>query len=77
MGQYYARHDGEDETVARAIEAHYHPRFANDSLPSDKEGCAVALADKLDTLVGIFGIGMLPTGSKDPFALRRQGGPTV
>jgi glycyl-tRNA synthetase beta chain len=72
MGQYYARHDGEDETVARAIEAHYHPRFAADSLPQDNVGCAVALADKLDTLVGIYGIGLAPTGDKDPFGLRRQ-----
>jgi len=72
MGQYYARHDGEPARVASAIEAHYHPRFANDSLPEDMIGCAVALADKLDTLVGIFGIGMPPTGDKDPFGLRRQ-----
>jgi glycyl-tRNA synthetase beta chain len=72
MGQYYARHDGEDEPVARAIEAHYHPRFAADSLPQDNVGCAVALADKLDTLVGIYGIGLVPTGDKDPFGLRRQ-----
>jgi len=72
MGQYYARHDGEDATVARAIEAHYHPRFAADTLPEDNIGCAVALADKLDTLVGIYGIGLVPTGDKDPFGLRRQ-----
>jgi glycyl-tRNA synthetase beta chain len=72
MGQYYARHDGEDETVARAIEAHYHPRFAADTLPQDNVGSAVALADKLDTLVGIYGIGLVPTGDKDPFGLRRQ-----
>jgi glycyl-tRNA synthetase beta chain len=72
MGQYYARHDGEDETVARAIEAHYHPRFAADTLPEDNVGCAVALADKLDTLAGIYGIGLVPTGDKDPFGLRRQ-----
>jgi glycyl-tRNA synthetase beta chain len=72
MGQYYALHDGEDETVARAIEAHYHPRFAADTLPPDNVGCAVALADKLDTLVGIYGIGLAPTGDKDPFGLRRQ-----
>ena len=71
MGEYYARHDGEDETVARAIEAHYHPRFANDTLPEDNIGAAVALADKLDTLVGIYGIGLVPTGDKDPFGLRR------
>ena len=72
MGEYYARHDGEDESVARAIEAHYHPRFAADTLPEDNIGCAVALADKLDTLVGIYGIGLTPTGDKDPFGLRRQ-----
>jgi len=71
MGMYYARHDGEDETVARAIEAHYHPRFANDTLPDDNIGAATALADKLDTLVGIYGIGLVPTGDKDPFGLRR------
>ncbi len=72
MGQYYALHDGEDEAVARAIEAHYHPRFAADTLPEDNVGCAVALADKLDALVGIYGIGLAPTGDKDPFGLRRQ-----
>ena len=72
MGTYYARHDGEPEPVAQAIEAHYHPRFANDSLPDDNVAAAVALADKLDTLVGIFGIGLGPTGDKDPFALRRH-----
>ncbi|MBL8541197.1 MAG: glycine--tRNA ligase subunit beta, partial [Betaproteobacteria bacterium] len=72
MGMHYARHDGEPEPVARAIEAHYHPRFANDSLPDDNVAAAVALADKLDTLVGIFGIGLQPTGDKDPFALRRH-----
>ena len=72
MGQYYARHDGESEVVARAIEAHYHPRFAADTLPEDNVGCAVALADKLDTLVGIYGVGLTPTGDKDPFGLRRH-----
>ncbi|MBM3396857.1 MAG: glycine--tRNA ligase subunit beta, partial [Betaproteobacteria bacterium] len=72
MGQYYAQHDGETAAVASAIEAHYHPRFANDDLPADTLGSAVALADKLDTLVGIFGIGMQPTGDRDPFGLRRQ-----
>jgi len=72
MGQYYAHHDGEDQAVARAIEAHYHPRFAADSVPDDNIGCAVALADKLDTLAGIYGIGLVPTGDKDPFGLRRQ-----
>jgi glycyl-tRNA synthetase beta chain len=72
MGAYYARHDGEPEAVCRAIEAHYHPRFAGDSLPEDNIGAAVALADKLDTLVGMYGIGAVPTGEKDPFGLRRH-----
>ena len=72
MGRYYALHDGEPAAVARAIEAHYRPRFAGDTLPEDNIGCAVALADKLDTLAGIFGIGQQPTGDKDPFGLRRQ-----
>ncbi|HEX9178959.1 MAG TPA: glycine--tRNA ligase subunit beta [Burkholderiales bacterium] len=72
MGQYYARHDGEPEAVALAIEAHYHPRFAGDSLPEDNISAAVALADKLDTLVGIYGAAGAPTGDKDPFALRRH-----
>ncbi|PZP65143.1 MAG: glycine--tRNA ligase subunit beta [Azospira oryzae] len=72
MGMHYARHDGEPEAVARAIEAHYHPRFANDTLPEDDVSIAVALADKLDSLVGIFGIGLAPTGDKDPYALRRH-----
>jgi len=72
MGRYYALHDGESAEVADAIEAHYHPRFASDSLPRDNIGGSVALADKLDTLVGIYGIGLAPTGDKDPFGLRRQ-----
>jgi glycyl-tRNA synthetase beta chain len=72
MGAHYARHDGEPEAVAAAIEAHYRPRFAGDSLPGDRIGASVALADKLDTLVGLFGIGQQPTGDKDPFGLRRQ-----
>jgi len=72
MGMHYARHDGEPEAVAAAIEAHYHPRFAGDTLPGDHIGASVALADKLDTLVGLFGIGQQPTGDKDPFGLRRQ-----
>jgi len=72
MGQYYALHDGEDIVVAQAIEAHYHPRFAGDSLPQDNIGAAVALAEKLDTLVGIYGVGLVPTGDKDPFGLRRH-----
>jgi glycyl-tRNA synthetase beta chain len=70
-GAHYARHDGEPDHVANAIEAHYYPRFAGDALPTTPEATAVALADRLDTLVGIFGIGQPPTGSKDPFGLRR------
>ncbi len=71
MGGHYARCDGEDEAVAAAIAGHYRPRFAGDALPDGALGLALALADKLDTLVGIFGIGLAPTGDKDPFALRR------
>ena len=72
MGGYYARHDGLSDRVADAIEDHYKPRFAGDSLPRNEVGLVVALADKLETLVGMFGIGNLPTGDKDPFALRRH-----
>ena len=72
MGGYYARHDGLSEDVAQAIEDHYKPRFAGDALPRNTVGVVVALADKLETLVGMFGIGNLPTGDKDPFALRRH-----
>jgi glycyl-tRNA synthetase beta chain len=72
IGRYYAFHDGEELEVANAIEAHYHPRFAGDSLPMGNVACAVALADKLETLVGIYGIGQVPTGDKDPFGLRRH-----
>ncbi|MDO8298903.1 glycine--tRNA ligase subunit beta, partial [Lacisediminimonas sp.] len=72
MGTYYARHDGEPEEVARAISEHYQPRFAGDALPGTQTGTVVALADKLETLVGIWGIGLAPTGDKDPFALRRH-----
>jgi glycyl-tRNA synthetase beta chain len=71
MGRYYALGDGEPEQVADAIEQHYRPRFAGDSLPQGPVPCAVALADKLDTLAGLFGIGQQPTGEKDPFGLRR------
>ena len=71
MGQYYALHDGESAEVAKAIEGHYHPRFAGDSLASNGLGLAVALADKTELLVGIWGIGLSPTGEKDPFGLRR------
>ena len=72
MGQYYARMDGEPEAVAKAIGAHYQPRYAGDAIPEDGLSAAVALADKLDTLVGIYGIGLAPTGDKDPFGLRRH-----
>lgn len=72
MGGYYARHDGEPGAIAEAVEDHYKPRFAGDELPRDQVGVAVALADKLETLVGMFGIGQVPTGDKDPFALRRH-----
>ena len=72
MGGYYARHDGESEEVAFAIEDHYKPRFAGDALPRQACGVALALADKLETLAGLFGIGQLPSGDKDPFALRRH-----
>ncbi|MGQ9725208.1 MAG: glycine--tRNA ligase subunit beta, partial [Tepidimonas sp.] len=72
MGAYYARHDGLDPAVAEAIEDHYKPRFAGDDLPRNPVGLCVALADKLEALVGLFGIGSLPTGDKDPYALRRH-----
>ncbi|MBY0234632.1 MAG: glycine--tRNA ligase subunit beta [Burkholderiaceae bacterium] len=72
MGGYYARHDGLGDAVAMAIEDHYKPRFAGDALPRNEAGLVVAMADKLETLVGMFGIGQLPTGDKDPFALRRH-----
>ncbi len=72
MGNYYARHDGLSEEIANAISDHYCPRFAGDHLPSNSVGVVVALADKLETLVGMFGIGNLPSGDKDPFALRRH-----
>ncbi|MEQ6351369.1 glycine--tRNA ligase subunit beta [Ralstonia pseudosolanacearum] len=72
MGTYYARHDGEAEDVALACSEHYQPRFAGDALPGTTTGTVVALADKLETLVGIWGIGLAPTGEKDPFALRRH-----
>ncbi|KEA53064.1 hypothetical protein DT73_09010 [Mangrovibacter sp. MFB070] len=71
MGMHYARHDGEAEDVAVALNEQYMPRFAGDDLPSSLVACAVAIADKMDTLAGIFGIGQHPKGDKDPFALRR------
>jgi len=72
IGTYYARHDQEAEEVALAIEGHYRPRFAGDELPRNAAGVALALADKMETMVGIWGIGLAPTGDKDPFALRRH-----
>jgi len=72
MGRYYALHDGLSADIADAIEDHYRPRFAGDSLPRGRVGTIVALADKLETLVGMFGIGQIPTGDRDPFALRRH-----
>ncbi|MBB3190094.1 glycine--tRNA ligase subunit beta [Halomonas cerina] len=71
MGRYYAAHDGEPAEVATALEEQYLPRFATDAIPQSRTGLAVALADRLDTLTGIFGIGQRPSGTKDPFALRR------
>ncbi|SHL21109.1 glycyl-tRNA synthetase beta chain [Nitrosospira sp. Nsp11] len=72
MGRYYAKHDGLPDDVAFAIEDHYKPRFAGDELPRNMTGTCVALADKLEMLIGMFGIGQIPTGDKDPFALRRH-----
>jgi len=71
MGKYYAQLNGEEAEVAQALEDQYRPRFSGDSLPQANIGCAVAIADKVDTLVGIFGINQAPKGDKDPFALRR------
>lgn len=71
MGRYYAQHDGEHQDVALALDEQYRPRFSGDILPDTLTGCAVAIADKADTLVGILGIGKHPTGDKDPYALRR------
>lgn len=73
MGQYYAKDSGEAVEVAEAIEQHYRPKFSGDALPSGVIGTVVSLAEKLDTLTGIFGINQPPTGTKDPFALRRAG----
>lgn len=72
MGEVYAQHDGEAADVALAIREHYQPRFAGDALPASRVSLAVALADKLETLAGLFGIGQVPTGDKDPYALRRH-----
>ena len=71
MGKYYALNDGESEAIAQALEDQYRPRYAGDSLPEGNIGCSVAISDKIDTLVGIFGINQPPKGDKDPFALRR------
>jgi len=71
MGGYYALNDGESKAISVAIREHYQPRFSGDTLPSTNEGLVVAIADKLDTITGIYGIGQAPTGSKDPYALRR------
>ena len=71
MGKYYAEHDKEEISVSQAIAEHYQPRFAQDNLPQDPIAQSLALADKLETIVGIYGIGLIPTGDKDPFALRR------
>jgi len=72
MGRYYAQHEGREDDIAYAIEDHYKPRFAGDGLPRSQVGLCVALADKLETLVGLFGIGEKPTGDKDPYGLRRH-----
>jgi glycyl-tRNA synthetase beta chain len=72
MGRYYAQHDGEPAAISQAIAEHYQPRFAGDALPAGDAGTALALADKLETLAGIWGIGQRPTGEKDPYALRRH-----
>ena len=72
MGRYYAKHDGMSDEIAFAIEDHYKPRFAGDELPRNMIGTCVALAYKLESIVGMFGIGKIPTGDKDPFALRRH-----
>ena len=72
MGRYYAAHDGEDDAVAQALDEQYQPRFAGDALPSSGPGQALAIAERLDTLTGIFAIGQTPTGDKDPFGLRRS-----
>jgi len=77
VGRYYALHDGEPKAVADAIGSHYQPRFAGDALPDDPVSAAVSLADKLDTLAGLFGIGQVPTGDRDPFGLRRAALGTV
>ncbi len=71
MGSYYARHDKEHDDVAQAMKEQYMPRFAGDNLPQNPVGQVLALADRIDTLVGTFGINQIPTGDKDPYGLRR------
>jgi glycyl-tRNA synthetase beta chain len=71
MGRYYALHDGEPAEVASAVESHYRPRFARDTLPESLAACSVAIADRMDGIAGLFGVGQQPTGEKDPFGLRR------
>ena len=72
MGGYYAEHSGEIAEVAQAIKEHYQPAFAGDAVPSTQAGAVVAMADKLDTIVGCIGVGLIPSGSEDPYALRRH-----
>jgi glycyl-tRNA synthetase beta chain len=72
MGRYYALNDGESPAVANAIGQHYRPRFAGDDLPDDRTGCILSIADKMESIVGMFGVNQRPTGDKDPFALRRS-----
>lgn len=72
MGMYYALHDGEEQAVAHAIEQHYKPRFAQDALPAEHEGICVAIADRVDSIAGLYSVGIKPTGDKDPYGLRRQ-----
>ena len=72
IGCHYAKHDGESEEISVAIQEHYLPRFSGDNLPTSQVGSVVAIADKLDTIVSLFGINQPPTGSKDPFGLRRS-----
>ena len=72
MGRYYALSSGETKTVARAIEDHYHPRFPGDSLPQTQPGLAVSIADRLDSLAGLFGVGIKPRSNADPYGLRRD-----
>ena len=72
MGGYYAMHSGEEAEVVQAIKEHYRPAFAGDSLPSGELGAIIAVADKLDTFIGCIGVGLIPSGSEDPYGLRRH-----